>query len=672
MRKFRIKAKIRWLVLGVVFICLITIAGNIFFILNKDIIDEAINGYFIKNISVGRILYIFPNYIMFRDVVIGTSTVSSGPSAFALPKITVRFSAGRLLTRRLFIISNVRVYPSEVSYYALSRFLEDNFQKILEIIRNSSGNDIKIRVMETLLDFARKGNPNYVAMELHLSIRGDAMEATGFFRTDQYRYSVHAGERIRRTAKGRPLCYKLKAQLKPDGLEVDRLIFKGGSLYAKLWGNLRGGSVKVNGFTFMHTAKSDYDGDEFFTRYFRDFPEDEKLSDADLYLLDIDGRAKLAFPDIEVEKFNFTLNHIPVTLQGRISFLDPVTLQTHLTFRHSPPVKAGNIFFEKAEMDLSGIWQDNVFNAVGKMNIDFIDHPDLSLSPEKARVVFKGVSFYFDEYQRPNLRLADGDVVYWTNQNEHKISVQNLKIAANTKMEGLKVIEMDAPFYDGSLSGRMWIDSIQNPPKITSQIILTDVDTDALEDLLIHFAKFNGRMSGQINFTNVPRPDLSGEITIYNGRLTDFNFFNWVADSFRLPALRAIDFGRASAEFTVNKEHAQLREIHLKTQDVHIGGYFQVDHQNLVSSKLSLDLAQELLSESNKFKSILKIFRDDPSHLRFDFQLSGNIDAMNFQWLPSPVKRKIQKQIPDFVERMIERNVDEIMGAGPVDQHEKR
>jgi hypothetical protein len=655
---------------GGILISLTTLAVNIFLVQNKAVIDEAMNGYFVNHISVGRILYVFPNRMMFRDVVIGASTTSSGRPAFVLPRITVRFSLWKLLTRRLITISGVNVYPSEISYYALSRFLEDNFQKILEIIRNSPGDDIKIHVGETLVDLARQGDPNYVAMELRMLIRGDVMETTGFFRTGQYRYTVEGGG-LRRTAKGRPLWYKLKAQLKPDGLEVDRLIFKDEGLYAKLWGNARGGSLKVNGFAFLRAAQPGIEEDGSAARYFRDFPEDEKMADVEGYILDIDGRAKLAFPDVDVEKLDFTLNNIPVAIQGRVSFLDPVTLAARLTFRHPSPGKAEDTFFEKAEADLSGVWQDNVFNAVGKMDIGFIKHPGLSLSPEKARVVFKGLSFYFDEYKRPSLRLSGGDIAYWTNRNEHKISLRNLKVAANTKMAGLKVIEMDAPFYDGSLSGRMWVDSTQTPVKITSQIILTDVDTGALEDLLIHFAKFDGRMSSKMNFTNVPQLDLSGEITMYDGRLTDFNFFNWVADSFRLPALRAIGFGRASAQFTVNKEHAQLRDIHLKTQDVDIGGYFQVDHQNLVSSKLNLDLSQELLSESNKFKPILRIFKEGPSRLRFDFQLSGNMDAMNFQWLPSPVKRKIQQQIPDFVERMIERNIDEIIGAGPVNQNEK-
>jgi hypothetical protein len=412
----------------------------------------------------------------------------------------------------------------------------------------------------------------------------------------------------------------------------------------------------------MNTAKKDFNREKYVSaRYFKNFPENDDLSHADTYILDIDGNVQLAFPEIRIEKFDFTLNNIPIALKGNISVLDSIVLAAHLSLYGGDASGGKNLLFEKADADLSGAWKDNVLKVDGKAHVDFIDHKDISLSPETALVNFRGLSFYYDRYKRPNLDLANGDVTYWTNKNEHRASIRDVKVACNTKMEGLKVIEIDAPFYDGSLNGRVWVDSSRVPSKITSNIVLTDVDTDAMEELLVHFAKFNGRMSGKMNFTNIPQFDLSGDITVYDGTLTDFAFFNWLGHSFRLPELKAIDFGRASAQFEVNKAHAQLRDIRLETADVRIGGYFSVDGKNLVSSRLFLALSQDLLGGSPKFKPVLKMFEKDASHLGFDFQLSGNMNAMNFQWMPSEVKRKIQTRIPDFVERMIERDIDALI-----------
>ena len=666
LRKFLTRAKIQLLVLGFILICMITVAGNVSLAVNKAVIEQEIDGYFTHDVTIGPVFYIFPNYLVFNNIVISKPTVSSKGSSFVLSKMFLRFSFWKLLFNGRLNVSKAAVSPSEVDCYALGRFLEDNFHEILEIIKNSSGNDITVRIKETLLDFDREKRPDYITTELLLKIRDKSMEATGFFRADQYGLLDQKTGKLRRVARGWPLWYKMKSRLAPNGLEIDQLIFKSGNLHSKLWGSVRGGIVNVNGFTFMNTAKKHFDGTEYSSsRYFRNFPEEEELSNVDTYILDIDGRVVLAFPEINIEKFNFTLNNVPVTLQGSVSAREPLSVNARMSLDGSKTSGGKRAFFDRTDISLSGKWEDQVLRADAEATIDFMDHKGLSLSPETAQIDLRGLSFYFDRHKRPHMDLANGEIVYWTNRNEHTISVEDVKTAGNVKIEGLKLIEMDAPFYGGSLNGRIWIDSARVPSKITSLFVLTDVDTDAMEELLVHFAKFNGRMSSKMNFTNVPRMNLSGDVTVHDGTLTDFAFFNWLSDSFRLPALKAIDFGRASAHFSVTEEQVQLHDIRLETEDVRIGGYFDIDNKNLVTSKLFMALSQDLLRESPKFKPVLKMFEGDDSHLGFDFQLSGNMGSMNFQWLPSEVKTKIQARIPDFIERLIEKDVDAMMDTKP-------
>ncbi|MCK5260392.1 MAG: hypothetical protein KAJ70_04960, partial [Candidatus Omnitrophica bacterium] len=490
MRKFLTRAKIQLLVLGFIIICMITIAGNVSLAVNKATIEKEVDGYFTHDISIGPILYIFPNYIVLNNIVIDKTHIPLKGSSFVLSRMAMRFSFLELLLNGFLNVSKVTVYPSEINYYALSQFLEDNFQEILEIIRNSPGDNITIHIKETLLDFDRKGQPDYIAMEFLLRIQDNSVEGTGFFRADQYNFSEQKTGKVQRVVRGWPLWYRLKSQLKPNGLEIDHLIFKSGNLYSKLWGSIRGGIVKVNGFTFMNTAKKHFEEEEYSSsRYFKDFPEDEELSNVDTYILDIDGRVELAFPQIHIEKFNFTLNNIPVTLQGNVSLQDPPSFDAELSLYGAQASGGKKTFFKQTDISLSGTWKDQVFKTNGEAYIDFIDHKDLNLSPESAEIDFQGLSFYFDRHKRPNINLASGEVVYWTNKNEHRISVGDVKVVGNTKMEGLKLVEINAPFYDGSLNGQIWIDSAQSPSTITALIALTDVDTDAMEELLIHFAK---------------------------------------------------------------------------------------------------------------------------------------------------------------------------------------
>ena len=254
MRKFLTRAKIQFLILGLIIICMITIAGNVSLAVNKSIIEKEINGYFTYDISIGPVFYIFPNYIVLNNIAIQQNQASSRNSSFVLSRMFLRFSFFKLLLNGFLNVSKVTMYPSEVNYYALSYFLEDNFQGILEIIRNSPGNDITVRIKETLLDFDRKGQPDYIAMELLLKIQNNSMEGTGYFRVDQYRFASQKAGKMERVVSGWPLWYRLNSQLKPDGLQIDQLIFKSGNLHSKLWGSIRGGMVKVNGFTFMNSA----------------------------------------------------------------------------------------------------------------------------------------------------------------------------------------------------------------------------------------------------------------------------------------------------------------------------------------------------------------------------------------------------------------------------------
>jgi len=197
------------LVLAFAFIGIIMIAGNISLAVNKDAIDQGVAGFFEHEISVGPVFYVFPNRVILKDITIqkdNSSTLDRSPLTF--PKTSVSFLFWDFLFNGELHISDVTLYPSKISYHALSRFLEDNAQKILEIIRKSSGNDMRVQIKETLLDFDRVGNPDYIAMELSLAIQEDSIEGAGYFRADQYEFLSGNDGTIHRTAKGWPLWYK--------------------------------------------------------------------------------------------------------------------------------------------------------------------------------------------------------------------------------------------------------------------------------------------------------------------------------------------------------------------------------------------------------------------------------------------------------------------------------
>ena len=226
-------------------------------------------------------------------------------------------------------------------------------------------------------------------------------------------------------------------------------------------------------------------------------------------------------------------------------------------------------------------------------------------------------------------------------------------------------MKFTSDFYDGSLKGKGRVDIVHSPFIWDLDFVLRDVSPCNLESILTYFSKINGKLDGHVHYISYPRPEISGKFDIYNGDLHEFEFFEWLAGFFKIPSLNVVDFQKLSGRFLVNHDYAQLEDISLQSEDVTMEGYFRLFENDLVASKLSLELSREILEASPKFKLILKLLGKEFSSLKFDFQLSGLIKEMNFKWLDSYFKKRLRDSIPDFIERGIERKIENILYFSP-------
>jgi len=67
------------------------------------------------------------------------------------------------------------------------------------------------------------------------------------------------------------------------------------------------------------------------------------------------------------------------------------------------------------------------------------------------------------------------------------------------------------------------------------------------------------------------------------------------------------------------------------------------------------------LRESPRFTPLLRLLDTKQELIKFNFQLSGNLHGMNFQWLKSDFKDGLQKAIPNFAKRGFEEKVEKII-----------
>ena len=327
----------------------------------------------------------------------------------------------------------------------------------------------------------------------------------------------------------------------------------------------------------------------------------------------------------------------------------------------SPLDLAGAKGFERLDLHLDGRWAEDTFRSDGRLTLQFKKEKRSQYSPQSLESSFEGLTMDMDAGSRLRLRVARGKLAYWISGNEHAVSAEDISATVNLGAERFHILEFGAPLYGGEVDGRVWVDMENDPPRLTANMNVDSIRAEQLKELLVHFGKLKGRMSGRLQLVTDPKVVATGEFSVRHGILDHFEFFEWMGATFHLPSLNRVEFREASTDLRMDVATIALENLKLDADKVGLEGYFHVDKSGLVNSKLSLSFSRKLVQESPKLRPLLGLFREKVPFLVFDFQLSGHQDAMNFQWLQSDFKKRIQERIPNFIERAIEKRIDDIM-----------
>ncbi|MDD5730788.1 MAG: hypothetical protein PHN57_06645, partial [Candidatus Omnitrophica bacterium] len=102
---------------------------------SKIKLTETTESFFSKKVSIKRIFYLPPNFIILKDVSVN-EPLAGNKKLFSFPTITARFSLPQLFLRKKLDISGVNFYYPRSDYKQCGLFLKDNFARILEFIRH--------------------------------------------------------------------------------------------------------------------------------------------------------------------------------------------------------------------------------------------------------------------------------------------------------------------------------------------------------------------------------------------------------------------------------------------------------------------------------------------------------------------------------------------------------
>ncbi len=657
MQKFPFRLQV-WIFISLLAFCQSLISWSIS--RTQDLIVKAINQSIQgAQVSIAKIGFRLPNRIVCEGIVF-SKNVTGGSVAFLIfPELNLKVSPWTYLTENKILVPDIRLESADVNLPEFSDFLRRNSKTLIQLVQRLPMIDTKVFLKGALIDLGgRNKNTEEALTTLSVMIRQNTLSVIGSLQQNRTG-PVGVGETEWQKILSAPTRIQFQGTFEDDKFSFSRFALKSAVLESQLWGNFQKAILQLNGFVFVDTNDKKLSTPQRFQSIWQrltDFKKANQVIESNTYLFEINNQIRFELPVIDIQQLSVLLNNIPIYLKGRITYADPVVLEITAT-TYARNVFAQKGYTKQADLDLKGIFEDLKFKGDGTLDLYFPKIKDRN-SLEEIKTAFNGLVLEIDAHSRLALGLDQANATILLDKNEHALVLHDTNILIDLLEERFKFFTFRSTCYDGTLEGTGWFDVGKFPLSYVAHAILKTVDANQFGNFLAYFSKIYGRLSGDFVLQNQPKLKLEGELVVNNGTLKEFAFFKWLADSFALPSLMGINFQKLSSRFLVMQETLQLTNIALEAPDVLLKGYFHLDQNDLVSSQLSLGFTKKLLTESPKLLPILKIFSQEQGFLDFDFQLSGDIDAMNFQWLPSEVKQKIQDRIPNFIERKIERNID--------------
>ncbi len=665
LRRSRTKPKSRLFFIGIALLAIfaILIGCNFVLHLQKDKISLAAAKYFTQKVSVDNLLFLPPNYVFLKNVTLAENNSPEANKILTLPFIMIKFSLPRIFATGHIIITDICVYSPQGEYAVLRDFVKNNFKAIWKFFLDLPRQDIRIMVKDAKVNLAREnGGPGYIYSYLSLKIKNN-----GFFGYGS------SSRNLQNQFPGIPLDYIFKGYLDKDGASFDNIEVIRENIYAKLWGSVHSAVLRLNGFTFINTTFKEYAYYEPFLNlkerlenFLRGFPEPPKtveMPKVDLFILDLETQIAFKPPEIEIQSLKFALNNNPMSLSGKINFSwdKPILLDLKYStsFSQLKNWTAESSSLKQINVALKGDFKDKVFTGSSNISFDFLKRRTNNLPLEEFKAGLEGLILSFQQYPKVTASFKNADIFCRTDSADYNIGLQYLGLALDLKNPKVRFAEFNSRFYDGRLKGRVWFDMSQVPPRITSYLRIKNATANKLKNILEHFSKVHGQLSGQMRFRNFPELNLKGGLIINQGYVENFEFLKWLAGFFNLESLKKIEFARATSNFSIDPEGAGIKDLHLASSVLTMAGAFHLGTNNMVASKLALTCNRGLLGRSTKFRPLMRLVGKDVAALTFEFRLSGNLHQMNFLWLESDFKHKLRDAIPNFMERSVEKKIEE-------------
>jgi len=655
----------------VFWVCLViflTVVVPFFYVNNRlqnshDAIVAQLNALEDLKVSFQDVLYIPPNYIIFKNLKVVSGHGREYPSSAVIKRVRLVFPLGTLLRTRELLFTRVYITQPEIS--GLTILLKGKVEDLVTFLNKlSTTQRLALIVKQALVVIPRKD-----AEPLSGRLNGEFTLGTNKLLTASGTIDIHYQNDNTRQhfleTRQRPIGYSFEGFLTDQGLSVERFHVHNKRLYAKLWGALERATLRLNGVVYTdQLAKQVTSARSLFSlslekmRRLMSFMRNRRVPivETGSYASDIYNVACLIeMPPgrLDIKSLRVFNQKMPLSMNGTVSF-DPIPqIDVNITSFYNQQER---LRFENPnafKLLINGRLENNSF--WGSCVLDFVRLVKKKILAQKLNIDFQGLSLKDKKNRRIQIDCKRAELVYRSGVSAHQLRLMDFSsLGRFAESDPALSVEFSTGLFDGQLQGQ----GRCTFNRFLFNLKLNEVTATYLDSLLPYFSSIKGKISGTIAYRSFPEVKTQGELWIKKGFLDNLLFFSWLADYFQIQSLRRIPFNSLVSDFLVTNQVAGLDKIALDSEQVGLYGYFRIEDNDFISSKLSLRLARPLLEESEKFKPLLKLLGPDIDSLDFRFQLSGLADSPNFKWLESEFKQRLQKRLPGFIERALERRID--------------
>ena len=624
-----------------------------------------------SNVMIGHIGYVFPHYIVADKVRIFKRYGQTQKVAVFVRKVVLPLNLLKSLVLKKPVVEKMYIDGADVFYSEAAALLEENGKKITRFMALLPRPD-NFKVESTCVLILPPKSDAAVRVHVFNTFEIDRAKLFDFGEVKIERmFLLNKAHPVIREVM--PLAYNCELFSTKEGFEIEKLEIKRHNIYSKLWGNYRNDTLQLNGFLYtghffaeapgLRYRQNVFDQDLGFTRKDRS-AKVIGSSPLDLNIFDIACTVKVAYPTVEIKPLSFSLGNIPLAINGKFTLGDQVQADLLL---QSFPARQDNRASDRRCFDVSmqGALSQGIYN--GKCIFDYAGKSGESTVPGRVALDFKNLEFYYthDDYLKMSAEKINFSQT--AKAYKHDLEFSNFSALFGLKDEKVKTVSLRSRLYDGltSVDGRLDLSGAQAVWDFDT--VVRTVTVMKLDSLIKQFGNVEGRLNSRFHWHWGQSSTLKGRIAVKGGILHDYDFFVWLASTFGLPELRNVNFDFLSLGFFIDDKGAKLDNINLKSKRIAARGYYGVNN-GMVASKIVLAIPRDELAKSEKFMPLVKLVGRNMPIFDFDFQLSGPAGAMNFKWLDSEFKGKLKKAIPGFVERGIERQVENILDKNIIEQ----